>query len=224
MAPLVLLLADRIFDDLKSRILRYELRPGERLLEGELARQWGASRTPIREACKRLVQAGLVRVAPRRGYYVREIDLTEVEELYEARIALEAFAVSLAVDRGGGTDWSPLAGLWSRPPDPLPAPDAMLDLDEGFHLAIAEAGGNRTLVDYLRSVNERICAVRAKDFGDPQRIRITYLQHSHILQRVVDGDSPGAVAAMRDHILESKANVLTAVKELLASVYLRERG
>ncbi|MDR7521131.1 MAG: GntR family transcriptional regulator [Armatimonadota bacterium] len=218
------LLADRIFDDLKGRIVRFDLRPGERLLEEDLARQWHASRTPIREACKRLVQAGLIRAVPRRGYYVREINLPEVEELYEVRVALEAFAVTLATERGRGADWEALARRWARVPDPLPSPDTMLELDEGFHLAVAEAGGNRALLEYLRMVNERIRAVRAKDFTNPDRIRTTYAQHAGIVRLIATGDAAGASGAMQAHILESKANVVNAVKELLAAVYLRERG
>lgn len=215
-------LADRIFEELKGRILRFDLRPGERLLEDDLAREWRASRTPIREACTRLVQAGLIRAGPpRRGYYVREINLSEVEELYEVRIGLETLATSLAVGRGHGVDWSALGQRWAAVPDPLPPPDAILDLDEAFHLTIAEASGNRTLAEYLRSVNERIRAVRAKDFTNPQRIRVTYTQHVRILELITAGNASAASAAMREHILESKANVTNAVKELLAAVYLR---
>ncbi len=218
------LLADQIFENLKARIQRLELRPGDRLLEEELARELRASRTPIREACKRLVQAGLVRAVPYRGYYVREIDLTGMEELYEIRTALEALGVSMAVERGRDTDWAALVETWSRVPDPLPPPEAMLEMDEGFHIAIASAGGNGTLVEYLRSIGGRIRAIRAKDFTSPQRIRATYAQHSKILGLITCGDAAGAVAALRSHILESKANVFEAAKELLASVYLRREA
>jgi DNA-binding GntR family transcriptional regulator len=208
---------------LRNRILRLELRPGDRLLEEELAREWRASRTPIREACKRLAQAGLVRAVPRRGYYVRDLDLTEIEELYEVRVAIESFAVTLAVERGRAADWSALARDWAAPPDPLPAPQAMLELDERFHVTIAEAGGNRVLVEHLLSVNERIRAVRAKDFTLPGRARATYEQHTQILGLITGGDGARASAAMREHILESKANAIHAVKELLAAVYLQQR-
>lgn len=216
------MLADRVFEELKGRILRFDLKPGERLLEDEMAREWQTSRTPVREACRRLAEAGLIRIVPRRGYYVREINLAEIEELYEVRIALETFAVSLAVGRERGTDWAPLADIWARKPDPPPSPEAMLGLDEGFHRAIAQAGGNRALVEYLDSIAERIRAIRARDFNDPQRVRLTYLEHARILGLIARGDAAGASAALRDHILESKANVLNAAKELLAAIYLNQ--
>ncbi len=216
------MLADRIFEELKGRILRFELKPGERLLEDEMAREWKTSRTPIREACRRLAQAGLIRIVPRRGYYVREINLAEVEELYEVRIALEAFAVSLAAGREHGRNWTALEETWSKVPDPLPSPAAMLVLDEGFHKAIAEAGGNKVLVEYLESIGERIRAIRAKDFNDPVRVRLTYIEHARILGLIAKCDVAGAGAALRDHILESKANVMNAVKELLAAIYLNQ--
>jgi DNA-binding GntR family transcriptional regulator len=219
----VALLADRIFEDLRGRILRVELRPGDRLIEEDLAREWRASRTPIREACKRLAQAGLVRAVPHRGYYVRDLDLNEIEELYEVRVALETFAVALAVERGRATDWSSLARDWATPPAPLPAAETMLELDEKFHVALAEAGGNRVLVEHLVAINERIRAVRAKDFTLPGRSRSTYDQHARMLGLIAGGDAARASAAMREHILESKANAIHAVKELLASVYLQQR-
>lgn len=214
-------LAERIYEDLKGRILRFELRPGERLLEEELARKSRASRTPIREACQRLLQAGLVRAGPRRGYYVRDINLLEIEQLYDVRIVLEDAAVILAVQRGDLTGWTALADVWSKIPDPLPSPEAMLDLDEGFHISIAEAGRNAVLTDYLRSVNERIRAIRTKDFTLPHRIHSTYVQHGQILALILARDAARACAAMREHIRESQANVIDAVKELLAAVYLR---
>lgn len=219
----VALLADRIFEDLRDRILRVELRPGDRLVEEALAREWRASRTPIREACKRLAQAGLVRAVPRRGYYVRDLDLNEIEDLYEVRVALEAFAVTLAVERGQAMDWSSLTRDWAAPPDPLPAAETMLELDEKFHIALAEAGGNRVLVEHLRAINERIRAIRAKDFTLPGRSQSTYDQHAWILGLITGGDGARASAAMREHIMESKANAMHAVKELLASVYLQQR-
>lgn len=214
------MLTDRIFDDLKERILRFDLKPGERLLEDGLAQEWQASRTPIREALRRLAQAGLIRIAPRRGYFVREINLVEVEEQYEVRVALETFAISLAVERGPAVDWSTLKKTWAEIPDPLPSPLAMLNLDEGFHAAIAEASSNSALVGYLHSIGERIRAIRAKDFNDPKRVRLTYLEHARILELIEQRDAGAASAAIRDHILESKANVMNAVKELLASIYL----
>ncbi len=216
------MLTDRIFEEIKRRILGFELKPGERLLEDEMAREWRTSRTPIREACRRLAQAGLIRIVPRRGYYVRDINLAEVEELYEVRIALETFAISLAAGREHRQDWTALEETWSGIPDPLPPPEVMLGLDEGFHKAIAQAGGNRVLVEYLDSIAERIRAIRAKDFNDPKRIRLTYLEHARILGLVVRGDVAGAGAALRDHILESRANVMNAVKELLAAMYLNQ--
>lgn len=211
---------DRIFTELKERILAFGLKPGERLLEDELAQEWQTSRTPIREALRRLAQAGLIRIVPRRGYYVREINLGEMEEQYEVRVALETFAVSLAVGRGRAVDWRTLQEAWAEIPEPLPSPPAMLNLDEEFHAAIAEAGGNGALAEYLRSISERIRAIRAKDFNDPRRIRLTYLEHARILELIVGGDASAASSAIRDHILESKANVMHAVKELLASIYL----
>jgi DNA-binding GntR family transcriptional regulator len=177
----------------------------------------------MREACKRLAQAGLVRAVPHRGYYVRDLDRNEIDDLYEVRVALETFAVTLAVERGRTMDWSSLAREWATPLDPLPAAEVMLELDEKFHIALAEAGGNTVLVEHLLTINERIRAIRAKDFALPGRSQSTCDQHAWILGLIIGGDDARASAAMREHIMESKASAIHAVRELLASVYLQRR-
>lgn len=214
------LLTDRIFEELKQRILFFRIRPGERLIEDDLAREWHTSRTPVREACKRLAEAGLIRAVPHRGYYIRDVHLPEIEELYEVRVALETAAVEAAVRRKG-TNWAPLRATWSHAPNPLPPAETALRLDEAFHVAIAQATGNHTLVEYLRAINEQIRAIRAKDFAQPERIRTTYRQHRRILQLIAGGDGPAAARAVRDHILESRTHAINAVKELLAAAYSR---
>lgn len=214
------LLTDRIFEELKQRILFFRMRPGERLIEDDLARELRTSRTPVREACKRLAEAGLIRAVPHRGYYIRDVNLPEIEELYEVRVALETAAVEAAMRRKD-VDWAPLRATWSHTPNPLPSAEAALRLDEAFHVAIAESTGNHTLVDYLRAINEQIRAIRAKDFAQPERIRTTYRQHRKILHLIIAGQAPAAARSVRDHILESRTHAINAVKELLATAYSR---
>jgi DNA-binding FadR family transcriptional regulator len=118
-------------------------------------------------------------------------------------------------------DWDAVVQTWTMRSDPPPPPEVLLERDEAFHMAIAAASGNRTLVEYLRGINERIRAVRLYDFADSARIHATYEQHATIAGLIAGGDADQAAAAMRAHILESKANVLAAAKELLAAIYLR---
>jgi DNA-binding GntR family transcriptional regulator len=213
--------AEQIYEDLKGRIVRYELRPGQRLVEATVAHQWRVSRTPAREALRRLVQEGFLRRESRGGYHVRDMDLEVLEELYEVRVALETFATRLAIERGRGPDWEDVARTWMAIVEPFPPAEVLLERDEAFHMEIAAASGNRTLVEYLRGINDRIRAVRLYDFSNPDRVRATCTQHAAIAGLIARREADKAADAMRAHILESKANVLHAAKELLAAIYLK---
>ena len=213
--------ADRVYQDLWRRILAFELRPGQRLVEDELARQYGLSRTPVREALKRLEQAGLVRSAPRRGCHVREVNLGELEELYEVRLALESYAVAVAAERMPDAELQRLRAIWSPTPSAPPDVQRLLTLDEAFHLDIARATANTTLVDYLRSINDRIRVIRVRDHMSPERALVTYRQHQAILELLSRRDAAAATEAMKEHIRESQRNVVNVVKELLFQLYLR---
>jgi DNA-binding GntR family transcriptional regulator len=90
---------ERVYERLKSMTIAYEFKPGERLNEVELSRSLGASRTPLREALNRLSMEGLLRFAPGKGYFCRELDVHEVFCLYELRKAIEVAAVRLAIQR-----------------------------------------------------------------------------------------------------------------------------
>ena len=89
-------LRDVVFQTLRQAILRGELKPGERLMEIHLAQKLGVSRTPVREAIRKLELEGLVLMIPRKGAVVAEITVTDLEDVLEVRMALEELAVKLA--------------------------------------------------------------------------------------------------------------------------------
>lgn len=210
-----------IFTSLKERIIHYELRPRERLTEAGLAAQYGLSRTPVREALRKLEQEGWVVLIPHQGYYVRDFSVKELDDIYEVRIALERFAVRLAAERMGAEQYADLHAFWGRP-EPAQEIDnlAMLRADESFHESIARATGNGELLRALRSINERIRIIRRIDFTDPERIRQTYQQHLRILELLHRRDA-AAEEAMEAHIRESKATIIRLAREGLGRIYLK---
>jgi DNA-binding GntR family transcriptional regulator len=166
--------AERVYADLKTRLLQGDFPLGARLAEVGLAAEFEVSRTPIREALARLWSEGIVERLTDGGYQPIPPDVTTIRDLYEVRIGLEHQSLlrpaqhdtvhdreQLVVVRD---DWVGLADE-----DHEPAPGFVL-LDESFHLALAQAAGNPALVEMLRMVNERIRIVRTQDFLTADRI------------------------------------------------------
>jgi len=201
---------------MRSDLLRGRIRPGERVIEQWAALHYDASRTPVREACRRLAEEGLLVHRPQRGYAAPVIEQVELDELYELRRAIEVLSVRRAC---GASDRSErLAALrsqWSgRAPD---AGEEIVYNDEAFHLGIAEIGGNRQVLAALAGINARIRLVRVHDFLDPDRVQATVRQHLAILDAVGDGDAEKAGALMIVHIIESQRAVVDAAARAQAA-------
>ncbi len=92
-------LRDVVFENLRDAIITQVLKPGERLMEIQLADEMGVSRTPVREAIRKLELEGLVVMVPRKGAYVAGVSMKDIHEVYEVRSALEMLAVTLAAER-----------------------------------------------------------------------------------------------------------------------------
>lgn len=194
---------------MRSDLLRGRIRPGERVVEQWAAEHYEASRTPVREACRRLAEEGLLVHRPQRGYMAPVIAQSELDELYELRRAIEVLSVRRAC---GASDrerrLAPLRAQWAGPV-PETGEEVVYN-DEAFHLGLADVGGNRQVRAALAGINARIRLVRVHDFLDAARVRATVEQHLGILDAVDDGDAEKAGALMIVHIIESQRAVVAA--------------
>lgn len=151
-------LATDVYDFLKWDILTCELLPGQMINESDLVRQFGVSKTPVREALKMLTQEGLVRSIPSIGYVVAPIDLDELQEIYDMQKILEAAAVERAIERITDEELDRLEKLVGES-FILSDKESIIrwfKSNTEFHIAIAEASGNRRLVGALRNVLEEM--------------------------------------------------------------------
>ena len=147
-----------IFTALKSRIIRWEYPPGYRFTEEEICKEFGVSRSPVRETLRMLEEHGLVEKVPYRGCTVKQPDVQAINELYDVRAILESAVVELLAT---ATQPSELLNEWARRWNELARVSAFaqveaLDLaneDRVFHEALARATGNRTLFDLLHTIN-----------------------------------------------------------------------
>jgi DNA-binding GntR family transcriptional regulator len=217
---------ERVFSDLKARLLAGDFAVGRRLGEERLAALLDVSRTPVREALHRLHTEGLVVRHVEGGFVPAVPDVITMRTLYEVRVGLEVQALRRPAGLGTTHDRERLEQLYTewqalRDDEPAPSPDFVL-LDESFHLTLADAAGNPVLVEFLRTVNERIRIVRMQDFLTADRIGETIAQHLGIAESVLLGDTDVAVTRFDNHLTESLAVVEERTLQAIALMATRE--
>ena len=219
-------LSASIVGTLKERIVGWQYPPEHRLTEESLCREFGVSRSPVREALRALVTNGFVRKMQNRGYAVRQLDLRDVEELYDLRTAIELHVVErLARDSIGRNELDALRETWKGiRAGPRRKGEELAQLDTRFHETLAELTGNRQLLEQLRTINERLLVFRMIDFGEPDRAEHTCRQHIKVIERIVAKDAEGARAAMRRNIDDGRDIVHHSIKEALAKAYASATG
>lgn len=209
-----------VFEALRDMAISYQLKPGERLSEIELAQRLGVSRTPVREALTRLVNDGFLLPAT-RGFVRRPLDVQETLDLYEARVAVESACLSLAIQRATDEDIAQakayLAASQKAPPD-TPV-EQLVKLDEGFHLRIADMARNQELRRMLGVLNERIRFIRWIDMENVGR-SATQKEHQHILKALQARDEATAQQVLKEHIGLRKEQIVEAIAKGLARIYL----
>ena len=168
-----------------------------------------------------LADRRLVEKTPRQGYVVRQLNLTEIHELYELRLVLETYIMEQVCKTG--MDESTVAGLkqrWTQVYEALPEMIAdPATADEDFHHALAGAVGNRAIVEMLAGIDGRIRFVRMFDITNAERLKATCMQHLEILEAIGQRDAGEAIDALRRNIEGGRIQAENAVKEALASAH-----
>lgn len=205
---------------LRQMAISYQLKPGERLSEIELAERLGVSRTPVREALSRLVNDGFL--APvSRGFMRRPLEVQETLDLYEARVAIESACLAMAIERATDEEIAEaLAYLEKSRKVPRNTPiEKLVELDEGFHLRIADMARNTELKRVLVNLNERIRFIRWIDMESVGRDS-TQSEHAAILEALKSRDTKASAKALHAHISLRRDQIVEAIKQGLAKIYL----
>ena len=221
---------DRAYVQLREMAVNFEFKPEERLNESALSAKFGASRTPLREALNRLVAEGLLTFKNGSGFYCRALNPTRVMELYEARLAIETEAIIRTIERASDAEiQNVLRYIDEIEPTYAKAGDlsVLLEMDEEFHMRLAELSNNAELVRLLQNINDRIRYVRLINlkilYGGGQTAideAAKLSVHRDIIQAVVRRDTTGATAALRRHIERRQDETTEAVRVAYADLYV----
>ncbi len=206
-------LGDAIYDVMWRRIVNLEFAPGSRLPDDALARELGVSRTPVREALYRLGEVGLVRIHPRRGFFVPTLYREDVVEVYDCRIALESFAAQIATPLLTDTDIAPHLERQRQVREIVGADDpasaeAFVRSDLLLHDLLIQRAGNRRIQQQLTDLRGQLSVVHLWMTQIPDFVAGAVEEHGAILDALVAGDAERVAGAMKAHLQNVKTRVL----------------
>jgi DNA-binding GntR family transcriptional regulator len=195
--------ADSIFESLIDKIMVGKMVPGEPLVEQALAKQFGVSRTPVREALHRLAQAGLAERGARRAYFVRGMEPNDLSELFEATGEVESTLAALAANRMSEIERRQLMAVTEHGAS-CNDPKAYSEINGRFHEIIKLGARNSILAFTLDELNMRTLAWRAANFReDNRRLASSRLEHRLITEAILSQDPDMTRRLMCRHVASS---------------------
>ncbi|MEM1079007.1 MAG: GntR family transcriptional regulator [Pseudomonadota bacterium] len=188
--------------------------PGDRLREVEIAERLSLSRTPIREALRRLEADGIVEHRARIGAVIRKLSHGEVVELYEMRLVLERTASELAAKHAVPAQADELEALNAQIAACHEDSQRAAAINQQFHEVLYRAGRNRFLLEAARALNNALLLLGPTTLADEARIETVCHQHSAIIAAIREGDAPAAGAAAEAHLQTSLRHRLSVMRDL----------
>ena len=207
-------LRDVVFNTLRQAILRGELKPGERLMEIQLANKLGVSRTPIREAIRKLELEGLVLMIPRKGAEVAEITEKSLKDVLEIRRALEDLAVRLACEKITKDELKELKKAGDEFKKVLKSQDIteVAEADVRFHDVIYMATDNPKLIQLLNNFREQMYRFRV-EYLKKSEVRPQLLaEHDEIIKYITEGNKEEASRVVTRHIENQALTVQDVIR------------
>lgn len=203
-------LREIVYEELKRQILIGEIPPGTRMMEVELADVMGVSRTPVREAIRKLEKEGLVTLEPRKGAYASNISIKDMVDVLEVRQGLEAMAAAIAAGRIDDQQKNELLEVIEKYRVAVEAEniEEMIKYDEIFHSTIVSISGNKTLMQIFSTVQELALRFRYIYYDDFNRYENMPREHKLIEEAIMSGDADAARIAAGDHVSRLKNFVI----------------
>ena len=207
-------LRDVVFNTLRQAILTGELKPGERLMEIHLANRLGVSRTPIREAIRKLELEGLVTMIPRRGAEVAQITEKSMKDVLEVRRTLDALSAELACERISKEEEEALKQACLNFEAAVKTKDtkAIAKADVAIHDIIAAATGNQRLIQLINNLAEQMYRYRFEYIKDASQHEGIIEEHRIIYESIVKKDKEAAAEMAKTHIDNQEKAVIARIR------------
>lgn len=203
-------LREIVYEELKRQILVGEIAPGTRMMEVDLAEEMGVSRTPVREAIRKLEKEGLVTIEPRRGAYASDISIKDILDVLEVRQTLEGMAASLAARKVTEEEKQDFirANAAYKAAILSGNTDEIIKNDEYFHQLIVNYSDNKTLTQLLSQVQELALRFRYIYYDDFSRYERMPKEHEEIEEAILSGDIAKAKIVAEEHVAHLKEFVI----------------
>ena len=206
-------LREVVYEELKKQILTGKIVPGTRLMEIELAENLGVSRTPIREAIRKLEKEGLVTIEPRKGAYAAQLSRKDMLDILEVRQEMEGLAADFAAQRMDEDGKKALRAAAQDYKEALSSGDTerMIEDDTKFHRIIVEATGNKVLINMVEQLQELVLRFRYLYYENFKQVEDMISEHEDIIRAIESGDAQLARKAAAAHIEMLEETVMSEV-------------
>ncbi len=199
----------QIYEHLRNQILNHTITPESRLVEAQIAKEVGISRTPIREALHLLEKDGFLESVPRVGYFVKKLDLDELDEIFEIRLVIEKLVCSRAIEHIDDASIQDLENNIAQTDAALKdnAPQLFLKHDEEFHEILVKSAGSKHLFNLCQQLRRLMLRYRAASVRVIPSIKEALEGHRRIVSCLKERDAKGLQAEIIAHLNYSKDDI-----------------
>ncbi len=210
-------LREVVCETLREAIREGILEPGERLMEIQIAEELGVSRTPVREAIRKLELEGYVVMLPRRGTYVANLSIKDINEVFEIRSSIDALAAGLAAERITDEELEQMERMLVATVDAFEHGDKnrVVDYDSQFHDVLYCASRNDRLVGIINNLREQLTRFRSISMAHPGRMKATMDEHSRLVEAIAQRDVELAQTLARQHMENAEQALLLDLQKLV---------
>lgn len=207
-------ISNQVYQAIKNKIMTMQLEMGESLQEESLAKEYNVSRTPVRDALKKLESDGLVTIMPYKGCIVREVTESDINEIYTIRMALEGISAKNAAEIISEANIAELENAWKSSVEAYEKGDFSQSSEYGdvIHNIIFHIGGGKRIIqiiDNLRAQTQQLGNMAVKL---PGRLEASNRQHKLIVDAIKNRDGDLASEYMKEHIASTKEEMLIALR------------